>query len=132
MVDGASWGPGGVQRIDPLAAIFPSVVDMDGIRVLRTGEKFALRGITLDMHGDRGPNGSRGSIVNLRDIGVKSVIGHAHSPGIDEGCWQVGCSCVLVQDYTEGAPSSWLNAHVLLHDDGKRQMLFVIDGRWRA
>ena len=47
------------------------------------------------MHGDKGPNGARGSIRNLRRIGIRSVIGHTHSPGIDEGCYQVGTSTRL-------------------------------------
>jgi len=88
-------------------------------------------GIELGMHGNRGLNGSRGSIRNLRRIGVKSVIGHSHCPGIDEGCYQVGTSTRLRLDYNHGA-SSWLNAHGIVHADGKRQIVVIVDGNWRA
>jgi len=29
-------------------------------------------------------------------------------------------------------PSTWLNAHCVLHADGRRQMIIVIKGRFRA
>lgn len=101
------------------------------MRVLRRDESVVLGGVEVGMHGDRGPNGSRGSIRNLRRIGTKSIIGHTHAPGIDEGCYQVGTSTRLNLEYTSG-PSSWLNTHCVLHADGKRQLVNIIDGRWKA
>jgi len=98
--------------------------------VLDGDESFVLGGVELGMHGDIGPNGARGSRDNLRRIGVRSIIGHSHSPGIDEGCYQAGTSTRLRLEYNKG-PSSWLNAHVLLHADGKRQILVIVDGRWK-
>lgn len=100
------------------------------IRVLAADESFTVAGIELSMHGDRGPNGSRGSIKNLRRIGAKSIIGHSHTPGIDEGCTQVGTSTALRQGYTFG-PSSWLNAHCTVDALGKRCLHFIINGEWR-
>lgn len=99
-------------------------------RILHRDESCMLADVELGMHGDKGPNGARGSIKNLRRIGVKSVIGHGHAPGIDEGCTQVGTSTKLTLGYTSG-PSGWLNTHCLLHADGKRQLINIIDGEWR-
>lgn len=93
-------------------------------------QSFQLAGIELSMHGDRGPNGAKGSIRNLRRIGVKSVIAHTHSPGINEGCYQAGTSTYLNLEYTSG-PSGWLNTHVLLYANGKRTLITMIDGEWR-
>jgi hypothetical protein len=98
--------------------------------VLETDESFIIKGIELGMHGDRGPNGARGSIKNLRRIGVKSIIGHSHSPGIDEGCYQVGTSTRLRLEYNSG-PSSWLNTHCVIYPNGKRSLINIIDGRWK-
>lgn len=92
-------------------------------------ESFALAGVELGMHGDIGPNGSRGSRQNLRRIGVKSIIGHGHSPGIDEGCYQNGTSTYLRLEYNHGA-SGWLNADTVLHADGKRQIIVYVDGHF--
>ena len=100
------------------------------IKVLRQDESFARLGVELSMHGDLGPNGARGSVSNLRRIGVRSVIGHSHSPAIDEGCYQVGTSTSLKLEYNAG-PSGWLNTHCVLHRDGKRQLINIINGEWR-
>jgi len=120
----------GADYPDPFATL---VADrkLPNVRVLDEDESFMLGGVELGMHGHRGPNGARGSARNLRRIGVKSVIGHSHSPAIDEGCYQTGTSTLLRLDYNKG-PSSWLNAHCIVHADGKRQIVIIVDGRWRA
>lgn len=89
-----------------------------------------LGGVECGFHGDKGPNGARGSINNMRRLGVKTIIGHSHSPGEDEGATQVGTSTRLRLEYNSG-PSSWLNAHCLLNADGKRQLIVIVDGEWR-
>ncbi len=99
------------------------------VRCLHRDESFMLGQIELSMHGDQGPNGARGSRQNLRRIGVKSIIGHSHSPGIEEGCLQTGTSTPLKLEYNSG-PSSWMNAHAVLYANGKRSLLFIIDGEW--
>ena len=104
---------------------------LKNVRVLDDDESFMLGGVELGLHGDRGPNGARGSTRNLRRIGVKSIKGHDHTPAIDEGCYSNGTSTLLRLDYNKG-PSSWLNAHTLLHADGKRQIVVIVDGHWRA
>ena len=128
MVEGTTLGLGGTEYPSPfgtlLRAQIPAVV------ALATDESFTLAGVELGMHGDVGPNGSRGSIRNLRRIGSKSIIGHTHTPGIEEGCYQVGTSTRLRLEYNRG-PSSWLNTHCILHADGKRQLINIIDGTWR-
>jgi hypothetical protein len=100
------------------------------IKVLRQDESFTRAGVELSMHGDLGPNGARGSVANLRRIGVRSVVGHSHSPAINEGCYQVGTSTNLKLEYNAG-PSGWLNTHCILHRDGKRQLINIINGAWR-
>lgn len=102
----------------------------DSIRWLKRDESLLVCGVELSLHGDKGPNGARGSAKNLRRIGVRTVIGHSHTPAIEEGCYQVGTSTPLRLEYTSG-PSSWLNTHCLVHADGKRQLINIIDGKWR-
>jgi len=103
--------------------------DID-IRTPGASDSFMVADIELGMHGDRGPNGARGTRMNLRRIGVKSIIGHSHSPGIEEGCYQVGTSSPLRLEYNSG-PSSWLNTHCVVYANGKRCLLNIIDGQWR-
>ena len=104
---------------------------LKNVAVLERDQSFMLADVEMGMHGDKGPNGARGSRMNLRRIGVKSIIGHSHSPGIEEGCYQTGTSTFLRLEYNHGA-SGWLNADVVLNADGKRQVIIYVDGRYRA
>lgn len=92
---------------------------------LRIGE------IECGFHGDKGANGSRGSINQFARFGFKSVIGHSHSPGIRDGCYQVGVTGLLDQGYN-ATPSGWLQTHALIYPSSKRTLLNVISGRWRG
>ncbi len=132
MVKGVRMTSAGTSYPSPFTMVFPSMVSsMEGIKLLRGDESFRIANIEVGMHGDRGPNGSRGSLRNLRRIGIRSIVGHSHTAGIDEGSTQVGTSTELKLEYT-GGPSSWMNAHCLIHDDGKRQLVFIIDGEYRG
>ena len=129
MVRATKLGAGGTEYPSP----FPYWFNRAGIsnaQCLGQDESFLLGGVELGQHFDRGPNGARGSIKNMRRIGVKTVGGHAHSPGEDEGATQVGTSTRLRLEYN-GGPSSWLNAHCLLNADGKRQLLVLVNGKCR-
>lgn len=98
---------------------------------LKRDESFSVAGVELGFHGDRGPNGARGSIKNFAKIGPKTIIGHSHSPGIYEGCYQVGVSARLDLEYASG-PSSWLHTHCLVYPDGTRTLINVVNGKWRV
>jgi hypothetical protein len=130
MVENTSMGPGGSVTPDPFHLWVEKLSKNNGVRCLAPDESLLIGGIECGMHGDRGPNGSRGSIKNLARLGARTVIGHAHSPGIFEGCYQVGTSTPLRLEYTHG-PSSWLNSHVVIYASGKRSLLTVIDGEWK-
>lgn len=87
--------------------------------------------IYVNFHGDKGINGAKGATRSYAHLGVKTIIGHHHSPAIMDGCYQVGVTGRLDQDYND-LPSSWLNTHVLVYSNGKRAMVHVIDGAWRG
>lgn len=130
MVDSAHITDGGASRLDPFIYWVNRLYEGDNLKCLETDESFTLAGVELGLHGDRGPNGARGSRNNLRRIGVKTIIGHSHSPGIAEGCYQTGTSTPLRLEYNSG-PSSWLNCHCVLYPNGKRSLIFIVDGAWR-
>jgi hypothetical protein len=89
-----------------------------------------IEGIEIGYHGDRGPNGARGSRNAFSKIGVKTVIGHSHSPGIRDGAYQTGTSSRLKLEYNSGP--SWLHTHCVIYPNGKRSLINIIDGKWRA
>lgn len=91
---------------------------------------FIVKDIYLGYHGDRGSNGSKGSIKAFAKMGCKTVTGHTHTPGIEKGAYAVGTSTRLKLEYTSG-PSSWMNTHCLIHPNGKRQLINILWGDWR-
>lgn len=124
--------PDQAERLDAFIVIAKErLAEHANIHVLEYDESHMVGSIETGMHGHLGPNGARGSLRNLRRIGVKSVSGHEHSPGIDEGAWRVGTSTDLRRGYTKG-PSSWLQTHCLIYANGKRTLLNIIDDDWRA
>lgn len=68
--------------------------------------------------------------VRSQRTGLISLTHNSHTPGIKHGCYQVGTSSTLRMDYTKG-PSSWAHCHCVIYPNGKRQLIFVIDGHWR-
>jgi hypothetical protein len=99
---------------------------------LRRGESFTVKGIEVGLHGDIGPHGSRGSARSMSRIGVKSIIGHSHSPAIVEGCYQVGTSSRLQLEYNRASPSAWLHTHCVVYANSKRSLINVVGGKWRV
>lgn len=130
MLESTTVTASGTSYHDPFKSWVKKLSKSKGVRCLAGDESFTLSGIECGMHGHQGPNGSRGSIKNLSRLGVRTIVGHAHSPGINEGCYQAGTSTPLRLEYTQG-PSSWLNTHVVVYASGKRSLITIIDGDWR-
>ena len=106
------------------------------VRFLRQDEPFLIckaygGGIECGMHGDLGPNGARGSPQSLKRIGRKANTGHTHSAGIYDGLWVAGLTAMMEQGYNIG-PGSWSHSQILTHKNGKRQMITIWSGKWRA
>jgi len=102
----------------------------------KTREKFRFQddksplefsGIDCSNHGDKGPNGSRGSRSAFSRVQRKTFIGHSHSPGIHDGCYQVGKSSV--NEAYLGGYSSHLQCSGIIYADGSRSLLPIIYGR---
>lgn len=128
-----TWTPAGVTVQDPFA--FWGAAHLrcaDRTKFLKRGESHVIKGIEVGFHGDRGPGGAKGSRAAFRRIGVKSIIGHVHAPGIMDGCYQVGTTSRLGLTYAVGSPSAWLNTHCIVYPNGKRSLVSAIYGKWRA
>lgn len=125
----------GYSFIDPFAFWCKNPVNEAGMGndstiFLGRDESFTIRDIEVGFHGDQGPNGSRGSIKSFTKIGPKTIIAHSHTPGIEEGVYQVGVSARLDLEYVSG-PSSWLHSHCIIYPDGKRTLIHLINGKWK-
>ena len=68
---------------------------------------------------------------SLKRIGRKANTGHTHSAGIYDGLWVAGLTAMMEQGYNIG-PGSWSHSQILTHKNGKRQMITIWSGKWRA
>lgn len=109
----------------------PGLKNTDVVHFKKRDESFTIKDIELGFHGDRGTNGTKGSLTSFSKIGPKVVIGHSHTPGIKEGAYQVGLSAEKDLEYQSG-PSSWMHTHCLIYADGSRTLIHLVDGNYRA
>jgi hypothetical protein len=100
------------------------------INFVGRNDSFKVVDIELSNHGDKGANGSRGSLTQFSKFSDKVVIGHSHTPGINKGAYSVGCSTPKTLEYVSG-PSSWMNTHCVIYPNGKRQLINIINGKWK-
>lgn len=93
-----------------------------GVIALGPDDSYQILGTELGTHGHMGINGSKGSPQQYKNLSVKLVTGHSHSPCRLDGLCVVGCQD-LYHDYNHGF-SSWAVADVLITANGKRMHIF--------
>jgi len=103
----------------------------DGVTYLREDESWVHLGIEHGMHGDLGPNGARGTPMNLSKMGLKGNSAHTHSAAIVDGQYVAGTSSKLDMEFNTG-PSSWSHSHIVTYENGKRAIITMKHGQWRA
>ena len=103
------------------------------VKFLRQDESFKICGkkIECGMHGHLGPDGARGTPANLNKVGRKANTAHTHSAGIHNGLYVAGTSTKLQMDYNHG-PSNWSHSHIVTYPSGKRTIITMFAGQWRA
>ena len=103
----------------------------DDVRFLKRDEDFKINDWKLDLHGDVGCNGARGSAVSFDRVGLKAIVGHSHTPSIKRNVLTVGTSTPLKVHYTKGL-TSWLNTHAIVYPNGQAQLINIIGGKWHG
>jgi len=99
---------------------------------IKRDDNYPILGIECGYHGDKGINGSRGSAISYAKLGIKTIVGHRHTPSILDGCYTVGVIGELDQGYND-LPSSWAHANCVIYANGKRSLIFIQPdtGEWR-
>lgn len=103
----------------------------ENVIFLNDDDSFLIEDIECGVHGHRGPNGSRGSVNNLKHIGRKCNLGHSHSAAILDGAYVAGVSAALDMGYNTG-PSSWSHSHICTYRNGKRTIITQRGKKWKA
>ncbi len=91
----------------------------------------AAGGIETALHGDEGPNGARGSALNMNRMAMRINRGHDHTASIVDGVYTSGLCGLMDQGYNSG-PSSWSHTQTLTYPSAKRTLVTIIDGKYRA
>lgn len=92
-------------------------------------DDYTIAGVSVDLHGDVGANGARGSATNLSLGGQPLVIGHGHSPKVYRNVHQVGVSA-MEMGYNKGY-SGWMATHCVIYPDGNKTLVHLVEGKWR-
>ena len=110
------------QNMNKVKGVIPELINerFPNFITLGRNESYKVKNWELAQHGDIGSNGSRGSLLQFRNLNTKIIVGHYHSPGRKDGALSVGTSTKLRVGYNNG-PSSWLQSHVIIHGDGRAQ-----------
>jgi hypothetical protein len=87
--------------------------------------------IECAMHGHLGTNGAYASPEQLSKMGVRANTAHTHVAGIWNGLYVAGTLSDFKWTYNHG-PSSWTHSSILTYPNGKRTIITMFDGRWRA
>jgi hypothetical protein len=114
-------------NISDIKGIIPEIINnrFTNYKTLGRRDSFKVLGWELGQHGDIGSNGTRGSLLQMRKLNTKIIVGHYHSPGRMDGAMSVGTSTHSRVGYNVG-PSSWLQSHVIIHKNGKAQHINFI------
>lgn len=98
-------------------------------RFLRRDEDFVIckdnghAGVECGLHGD--------TMANLANYGRPLNIGHRHAAGIYDHLWVAGIMAAFEQGYNIG-PSSWTHSLIITYRNGKRAIVTIWKGAYRA
>ncbi len=114
-----------------LTKLFP-VNDLKRVKFLKVNDSFKVKGIENGAHGHLGPNGSRNpGLQGIEKSYGAANVGHSHTAGIWRNVFRVGTTSYLKVSYNDG-PSSWTQTHLIQHENGSRQLINCINGRFKT
>ena len=129
MLDSAHMNRGGAKYAGPFKHWVGELSKNPGVKALDPDESLLIGRFQCGSHGNKGPNGSRGSLANLSRLGSLVISGHGHTMGWQEGHRRVGTATGR-QEYEEG-PSSHTNTHCVVYASGASSLLTIIGDKWK-
>ena len=101
-------------------------------RFLGLDESYIVAGVENGLHGDQGPNGSRGNTNVLTKLGRAVNKGHDHTAAIRGPVYSAGaCADSRHFPYMTG-PNSHSISHIVTYRNSARAITTMWDYRWRA
>ena len=116
-----------VDHLDPLQYAIEEILNYknDKVHWLKEDQSFPVYGVEVAMHGDRGANGSRGSLQIFEKGLGNCVTAHTHSAAIIRNAFCVGTVGLMDQGYNRGL-SSWTRTCCLIYKNGTKQLINFI------
>ena len=111
--------------------IIPYLLDANTENVTSIGynDSYRVFGWELGLHGDFGNAGSRGSVIQFKNLNTKTITGHQHSPQREDGSIVAGTLTKLRLGYNKGL-SSWMQGVVVMYPNGKCSHIHFINNRF--
>lgn len=112
--------------------IIPAILNKCGVtnvKCLGINDSFRVQNIECGVHGHIGANGSRGGVIQFKNLNTKNITGHTHTPCREDGHSSVGTLTHLRVGYNKGA-SSWMNSNVVIYPNGKSQHVHIINNKY--
>ena len=110
--------------------IIPLILkEFDNVYCLGIDESYRIGDIECGMHGHKGANGSRGGVIQFKNMNTKNITGHTHTPRRVDGHSSVGTLTHLRVGYNVG-PSSWMNSNIVIYPNGKHQHIHIINNKY--
>jgi len=109
--------------------LFLKDVGVENAHCLNINDSYIVGDFELAIHGHVGANGSRGGIVQFKNMNTKTITGHSHSPAREDGAIVVGTLTHLRVSYNSGA-SSWMNSNAIIYPNGKASNVHIVNGKF--
>jgi hypothetical protein len=103
--------------------------NINNVKCLGINDSYVVLGNELAIHGHQGVSGSKGSIVQFKNINTKNITGHSHNPTREDGSVVVGTLTKLRLSYNTGL-SSWMHSNAVIYKNGKVQQIHIINGKY--
>jgi hypothetical protein len=99
----------------------------DRIVWLTRKDEIKVGGREVAQHGDKGANGTKGSMPSIEKAYGSAIVGHTHTPAILRQIIRVGTFSRMDMEYNDG-PSSWVHCGAAFYDDGSAQLINFVNG----
>lgn len=103
--------------------------NLSNIKFLNRYESFKIGNVEMAAHGDLGVNGAKPSLNGMEEVYGDCIIGHNHTGAIQRGVFRVGTMSKLDLGYNRG-PSSWTHTNCIIYDNGQRQLVNCVNGKY--
>ena len=127
---GVALAAAAVKGKDPLQYAIEEEIGYKDDRVhwLPEDRSCKVYGVEVGLHGDRGANGSKGSLQVFEKGLGNCVVAHTHSAAIIRDAFCVGTVGEMDQGYNKGL-SSWTRTCCLIYKNGTKQLINFIPNK---